>query len=142
MNRKLYKLSSSPEDTQNIARAFTSSLSAGSLLALCGNLGSGKTHFVQGLAKGLGVHRLAPSPTFSILQEYGEGSLPLFHFDFYRVKTLGEILEIGWDELLHEGGIIVVEWAELFPELFDESTLWIDFKHVPQKPHMRSIQQR
>lgn len=94
-------------------------LRGGEVLALCGELGAGKTHFTQGLASGLGIDASAvTSPTFTLVHEYGGGRLPIFHFDFYRMEAAQEVLEIGWEEYLDEPhGVVVVEWANKFPEL-------------------------
>ncbi len=103
-------------------------LRGGEVLALCGQLGAGKTHFTQGLANGLGIDASAvTSPTFTLVQEYGGGRLPLFHFDFYRMESPQEVLAIGWEEYLDEPqGVVVVEWADKFPDLLPESpaTQW------------------
>jgi tRNA threonylcarbamoyladenosine biosynthesis protein TsaE len=104
-------------------RAFAAqraeSFQGGEVLALCGELGAGKTHFTQGLASGLGIDASAvTSPTFTLVHEYGGGRLPIFHFDFYRMESADEVLAIGWEEYLDEPrGVVVVEWANKFPEL-------------------------
>ena len=95
-------------------------LAAGSVLALVGGLGAGKTRMVKGLARGLGFAGEVTSPTFSLVHEYRGGRLPLFHFDLYRLKDQQELLGIGWDEFLDEPGIVVAEWADLFPDLLPE----------------------
>ena len=103
-------------------------LRGGEVLALCGELGAGKTHFTQGLASGLGIDTSAvTSPTFTLVHEYGGGRLPIFHFDFYRMESAQEVLAIGWEEFLDEPhGVVVVEWANKFPELLPPSggTQW------------------
>lgn len=86
----------------------------GLFLALVGDLGTGKTHFVQGLAAGLGIKDVVASPTFTIMNYY-DGPLPLKHFDFYRLRDVEELYNIGWDEY-SVGGVTVAEWADLFPE--------------------------
>lgn len=110
-----------------LARAadFARELAPGDIVALVGGLGMGKTHFTKGLLKGLGSSEMVTSPTFSLLQEYRDGRLPVFHFDLYRLKTPEEVLRLGWDEYLEEGGIVVAEWADLFPELFPDGTHWL-----------------
>ena len=107
-------------------------LAAGSVLALVGGLGAGKTRMVKGLARGLGFAGEVTSPTFSLVHEYRGGRLPLFHFDLYRLKDQQELLGIGWDEFLDEPGIVVAEWADLFPDLLPEGTLWLRFEVLPE----------
>ena len=103
----------------DFAAGRAEALHGGEVLALCGDLGAGKTHFTQGLANGLGIDASAvTSPTFTLIQEYGGGRLPIFHFDFYRMESAEEVLAIGWEEYLDEDhGVIIVEWANKFPEL-------------------------
>lgn len=96
-------------------------------IALSGDLGAGKTHFVQGLAKGMGIDETVTSPTFTILNCY-EGRLPLKHFDFYRLDTEDELYNIGWDEY-STGGVTVAEWANLFPRIIPEESILIDIKY-------------
>ena len=107
-------------------------LAAGSVLALVGGLGAGKTRMVKGLARGLGFAGEVTSPTFSLVHEYRGGRLPLFHFDLYRLKDQQELLGIGWDEFLDEPGIVVAEWADLFPDLLPEGTRWLRFEVLPE----------
>lgn len=107
-------------------------LAAGSVLALVGGLGAGKTRLVKGLAKGSGFGGEVTSPTFSLVHEYRGGRLPVFHFDLYRLKDDQELLGIGWDEFLDEPGIVVAEWADLFPDLLPPATRWLHFEVLPE----------
>jgi tRNA threonylcarbamoyladenosine biosynthesis protein TsaE len=91
------------------------------VIALVGPLGAGKTHLTKGVARGLGFRGEVTSPTFSLVQEYHGGRLPLFHFDLYRLKSSAEVLAMGWDDLLDQRGVMLAEWGDLFPELFDEN---------------------
>ncbi len=109
----------SPEDTERIAAEFAQSLQGGEFIAMYGDLGAGKTAFVKGVAKALGVTRNVTSPTFTIVNEY-EGRLPLYHFDVYRIADPDEMYEIGYDEYISGGGVCFVEWSELIEELFPE----------------------
>jgi tRNA threonylcarbamoyladenosine biosynthesis protein TsaE len=118
----------SPEETVACGRAFAARLNAGDVLGLSGDLGAGKTHFVKGLAAGLGVDTPVTSPTFTLLHEYRGGALPLFHFDFYRLETEEEVLAIGLDDYLSGGGIVVIEWAEKFARLLPQSTRWLELR--------------
>ena len=105
------------EDTQNIAKTIADTLAGGEYIAMYGDLGAGKTAFVQGLAKALGVKEYITSPTFTIVNEY-YGRLPLYHFDVYRITDPDEMYEIGYDDYVYGDGVCVVEWAELIEELF------------------------
>jgi len=117
----------SPDEMIAFGTAIANGLSEGSVLALCGGLGAGKTHFSKGLVAGLCCAGEVTSPTFSLAHEYTGGRLPLFHFDFYRMNSEDEVLRIGWDEYLDANAIVVVEWPDKFPHLFPAGTLWIDF---------------
>lgn len=97
-------------------------LAPGDVLSLNGPLGAGKTHLVKGIARGLGYDGNVTSPTFSLVNEYRAGRLPLFHFDFYRLDSAEALIRIGWDDYLDEDGIIVVEWGAKYPELLPETT--------------------
>ena len=114
----------SENETMAFAQQLAMDLQPGTVLGLVGDLGAGKTHFVKGLARGLGSDATISSPTFTLVHEYESGSCPLYHFDFYRVDQLEEIVAIGWEEYLDETGIIVVEWADRFPELMPQETQW------------------
>lgn len=105
---------------------FATTLQAGDVVALNGDLGAGKTHFSKGLVVGLGAGDEVTSPTFSLVQEYLSGRFPIYHFDFYRLETAEELISLGWDDYLDEGGIILVEWADKFPEFLPDTTLWLD----------------
>ena len=102
----------SPGDTEDVGRRLADTLLPGQVIALRGGLGMGKTALVRGLAAGLGCPGGVQSPTFTIVNEYEGGRLPLFHFDLYRLSGPDELFEIGWEEYLHRGGVCVVEWSE------------------------------
>lgn len=122
----------SPEDTAAVAAEFANSLKGGEFVAMYGDLGAGKTAFVQGVAKALGVTRNVTSPTFTIVNEY-EGRLPLYHFDVYRIADPEEMYEIGYDEYITGGGVCFVEWSELIEELFPEQYIRITIKKDDSK---------
>lgn len=115
VNEMLYK-SNSAKETKNIAKAFAKELLAGDVICLSGDLGVGKTAFVQGLAEGLGVSAYVSSPTFTIVNCY-EGRLPLYHFDVYRISDCDEMYEIGYEEYVFGDGISVIEWPELISDI-------------------------
>lgn len=105
--------------------ALGKELRGGEVIALTGGLGAGKTHFSKGIARGLGfAGGEVTSPTFSLVQEYRGGRLPVFHFDFYRMESADEVLALGWDEYAEAGGVCVVEWADRFPGLMPEGVRW------------------
>lgn len=105
--------------------ALGKELRGGEVIALSGGLGAGKTHFSKGIARGLGfAGGEVTSPTFSLVQEYRGGRLPVFHFDFYRMESADEALALGWDEYVEAGGVCVVEWADRFPGLMPEGVQW------------------
>ena len=119
-------------------------LRGGEVLALCGELGAGKTHFTQGLARGLGIDPSAvTSPTFTLVHEYGGGRLPLYHFDFYRLESAEEALAIGWEEYLDDPcGVVLVEWANKFPQLFPPAggtQWWSIAAHEDEAPDVRVL---
>lgn len=110
----------SESETIDAGTAFAAQLTQGSVVALYGDLGSGKTRFVKGISRGLGVKETVTSPTFTIVNEHRDGRLPLFHFDCYRLRTVSELDEIGFDEYIYGFGVCVVEWAEIIEERLPE----------------------
>ena len=104
-------------ETTALGEAFAKSLKPGSVVALYGDLGAGKTAFVRGLARGLGVTERVSSPTFTIVNEY-PGETPLFHFDMYRLSSSDELFDIGWEDYLDRGGVCAVEWSENVEDAF------------------------
>ena len=101
-----------PQQTEAIAEALGKTLSAGAIIAYRGNLGAGKTAFTRGLARGLGICEPVTSPTYTIVNEYLSGRLPLFHFDMYRLHSSDDLFDIGWEDYLQRGGVCAVEWSE------------------------------
>ena len=98
------------------------------MLALVGELGAGKTHFTKGLVAGLGSTAVVTSPTFTIIHEYGDGKLPIYHFDFFRLDERERLMRLGLDDYFFGDGVCVVEWADRFPELMPEQARWIRFE--------------
>lgn len=113
-------ISNSISDTQRIAEKFSEELEPGDVIALKGDLGAGKTAFTAGLVKGVGAPNCVSSPTFTIINEYMGGKIPVYHFDLYRLTDVDDLYDIGVDEYLFGNGICVVEWPELAEELIDE----------------------
>jgi tRNA threonylcarbamoyladenosine biosynthesis protein TsaE len=109
-------------------------LAAGDVIALCGNLGAGKTQITRGIVAGMSSSAEVTSPTFTLVHEYQDGRLPVFHFDFYRMEKAAEVIAIGWDEFLDEPGVIIVEWADMFPDLMPPYTRWFEIEAKPDGP--------
>jgi tRNA threonylcarbamoyladenosine biosynthesis protein TsaE len=110
---------------------LANSLFAGDVIALCGNLGAGKTQITRGIVAGMNSQADVTSPTFTLVHEYLDGRLPVFHFDFYRMESAAEVVNIGWDEFFSEPGIIIVEWADMFPDLMPPNTRWFHIETLP-----------
>ena len=102
----------SPEETEAVGAALAQRLMPGTVIAYRGDLGAGKTAFTRGLAKGLGVTERVTSPTYTIVNEYTGGRMPLFHFDMYRLGSADELFDIGWEDYLERNGVCAVEWSE------------------------------
>ena len=105
-------LTHSPAETETVGAALAKVLQPGTILAYRGDLGAGKTAFTRGLAKGLGCREIVTSPTYTIVNEYLSGRLPLFHFDMYRLASSDDLWDIGWEDYLERGGVCAVEWSE------------------------------
>ena len=121
-------LSHSPAETEAIGARLAESLEPGAVVAFTGDLGAGKTAFVRGLARGLGVQDRVTSPTFTVVNEYEGGRLPLFHFDLYRLGSADELFDIGWEDYLARGGVCAVEWSERMEELLEPGTIRVDLR--------------
>lgn len=117
------------EDTINFGIELAKKASPGTVIALTGDLGAGKTTLTKSIAKGLEIDDIITSPTFNIVKEYDSGRLPLYHFDVYRVGDVDEMYEIGCEEYFYGEGICVVEWADLIEEIMPEDTLWIQIEY-------------
>ena len=102
----------SPKETEKLGQALGAVLQPGTVLAYEGDLGAGKTAFTRGLARGLGAVEAVTSPTYTIVNEYLSGRIPLFHFDMYRLTSADELWDIGWEDYLDRGGVCAVEWSE------------------------------
>ncbi len=121
-------ISNSPAETEAIGRQVAENIGIGSVLALKGDLGSGKTLFVKGVVAGLGSSADVTSPTFTILHEYRGGRLPVYHFDLFRVENQQALSRLGLDDYFFGDGISVIEWADRFPEFVPEQARWIFFE--------------
>lgn len=112
----------SPEETERLGAGFASGLGAGSVVGLIGELGAGKTRFVRGMAEGLGSRGFVKSPSFTIVNIYEGGRLPLYHMDLYRIGLSDEFYEAGLEEFIYGEGISVIEWADKLPSLLSGCT--------------------
>ncbi len=114
MNKSI--ITHSEEETIAAAEHFSRKLLDGDVVALRGDLGSGKTHFAKGVCRGLGIREHVTSPTFTIVNEYIGGKFPVYHFDFYRLRSLSELKEIGYEEYINDEGVCLLEWADMIEE--------------------------
>ena len=116
-------LTHSPEQTQELGEQFAQFLEPGDVIAFRGDLGAGKTAFTRGIARGLGIEDLVTSPTFTIVNEYLNGKMPLFHFDMYRLASSDDLFDIGWEDYLLRGGVCAVEWSENVDDALEDAIL-------------------
>lgn len=121
-------ISNSPAETEAIARRLAEDLAAGSVLALKGELGSGKTLFAQALVAALESDAAVTSPTFTIVHEYQGGPLPVYHFDFFRLENPESAARLGLEDYFFSEAVSVIEWADRFPELIPEQARWVSFE--------------
>ena len=112
-------------DTRALGAKLAGEMEPNQVYALIGDLGTGKTTLAKAIARGLGVSETLTSPTFTIVQEYETGRLPLYHFDVYRVSDEDELFEIGLEDYFHKGGVCLIEWADLIEDLLPEGTVTI-----------------
>ena len=114
----------SPAETEAVGEALAKTLRPGTVLAFRGDLGAGKTAFTRGLGRGLGCTERVTSPTYTIVNEYTSGRMPLFHFDMYRLQSSEDLFDIGWEDYLERGGVCAVEWSENVADALD-GAIWI-----------------
>ena len=116
-------ITNSPEETERLGEKLAQRLQPGTVIAFTGDLGAGKTAFTRGLARGLGAGDRVTSPTYTIVNEYSGGKMPLFHFDMYRLGSADELFDIGWEDYLERGGVCAVEWSENVDEALENPVL-------------------
>ena len=121
-------LSNSAQETEALGERLAAVLRPGDVVAYTGDLGAGKTAFTRGLARGLGVPDRVTSPTFTIVNEYEGGRLPLFHFDLYRMESPEELFDIGWEDYLARGGVCAVEWSERMEDALEPGAVRVDIR--------------
>ena len=115
-------ITKSPEQTELLGKKLAELLRPGDVIAYYGDLGAGKTAFTRGLAAGLGIREAVTSPTYTIVNEYLSGRMPLFHFDMYRLSSSEELFDIGWEDYLARGGVCAVEWSENVADALTDAT--------------------
>lgn len=130
---------STPEETERIGAAMARIVSPGDVIAFYGDLGAGKTAFTRGLARGLGIGEMVTSPTYTIVNEYLSGRLPLFHFDMYRLSGPDDLFDIGWEDYLARGGVCAVEWSERVEQMLEEDALRVTITCPQDAPDKRTI---
>lgn len=117
-----------PGETERLGYRLGMQAKAGEVYCLDGDLGVGKTVFTQGFARGLGIEEPVSSPTFTIVQQYEEGRLPLYHFDVYRIGDVSEMDEIGYEDYFYGGGVCLIEWSQLIPEILPEEVIRVQIE--------------
>ncbi|MFN2590372.1 MAG: tRNA (adenosine(37)-N6)-threonylcarbamoyltransferase complex ATPase subunit type 1 TsaE [Actinomycetota bacterium] len=130
-------MTSSAEQTRAVGEAVAPILRPGDVLSLTGDLGAGKTTFVQGVGRGLGVEQPVVSPTFTLVREY-RGTLPIYHLDVYRLSRIQDVLELGFDEMIDEGALVLIEWGDAIEALLPESSLQVEL-HIADDGETRRI---
>ena len=114
-------ITNSSAETETIGAALGRIIEPGTVIAYRGDLGAGKTAFTRGLAKGLGCTEIVTSPTYTIVNEYLGGRIPLFHFDMYRLRSSDDLFDIGWEDYLDRGGVCAVEWSENVDDAMEDA---------------------
>ena len=132
-------ITNSPVETESVGAALAKVLKPGTVIAYRGDLGAGKTAFTRGLARGLGFLDMVTSPTYTIVNEYLGGRLPLFHFDMYRLASSDDLWDIGWEDYLERGGICAVEWSENV-EAALEAPLWVRLTKLDENTRRITIE--
>ncbi len=136
---RVERVTASPEETERLGGWLAGLLVPGDVVALDGEIGAGKTCFIRGLARGLGVPRIVSSPTFVLVNQYS-GRLPLFHLDAYRTESLTELLDIGFDEYVHGPGVTVIEWAARLEPLLPAGTIRVHIAGLGDEPRTIDIE--
>ena len=132
-------LTNSPAETEAVGEMLAKRLHPGTVLAYTGDLGAGKTAFTRGLARGLGYREPVTSPTYTIVNEYLGGRLPLFHFDMYRLGSAEDLWDIGWEDYLDRGGVCAVEWSENVTEAM-ENAIWVRIEKTGEESRRITIE--
>lgn len=121
------------QETRRFGHELADRLAAGNVVALIGDLGTGKTALTKSIAEGLGIEDVITSPTFNIVKEYDTGRLPLYHFDVYRIGDIDEMYELGYEEYFYGQGVSIVEWADLIEDIIPEDAIRINIEYGPEE---------
>ncbi len=141
MNERI--VTSSEDETVMLGKRFASALKAGDVVALYGDLGSGKTQFVKGVCAGIGVTEHVTSPTFTLINEYrNHGGIPLFHLDLYRLRSFDEVLSLGIEEYLDDDGVSMIEWAEKAERILPREKYSVRFRVIDGVNRREILMQR
>lgn len=117
------------QETRSIGKKLAAELAPGIVIALTGDLGTGKTALTKSIAEGLGITEVITSPTFNIVKEYYSGRIPMYHFDVYRIGDIDEMYELGYEEYFYGNGVCIVEWADLIEDIIPEDAIRIDIEY-------------
>ncbi|MEE9542307.1 MAG: tRNA (adenosine(37)-N6)-threonylcarbamoyltransferase complex ATPase subunit type 1 TsaE [Thermodesulfobacteriota bacterium] len=140
LKKKSY-VTGSAEETADLGAILSENLKPGASVALIGELGAGKTQFARGIARGLGIEGSVTSPSYTIINTYGE-AIKLNHIDLYRIGEAGELDELGLEEYIYSSGITVIEWAEKAPEYLEDMKFVVRFSHVSESERAIEIEER
>ena len=132
-------ITNSPAETEALGASLGQRLKAGTVIAYRGDLGAGKTAFTRGLARGLGCREIVTSPTYTIVNEYLGGRIPLFHFDMYRLRSSDDLWDIGWEDYLERGGVCAVEWSENVDDAM-ENAIYITIEKTGEESRRITIE--
>ena len=132
-------ITNTPEQTEAVGQALGKVIKPGTVLAFTGDLGAGKTAFTRGLARGLGAEDRVTSPTYTIVNEYLSGRIPLFHFDMYRLASSDDLWDIGWEDYLERGGVCAVEWSENVADAMEDA-IWVTIEKTGEESRRITIE--
>ena len=118
------------QETRSFGKKLAAELAPGIVIALTGDLGTGKTALTKSIAEGLGITEVITSPTFNIVKEYYSGRIPMYHFDVYRIGDIDEMYELGYEEYFYGNGVCIVEWADLIEDIIPEDAIRIDIEYL------------
>ena len=117
------------QETRSFGKKLAAELAPGIVIALTGDLGTGKTALTKSIAEGLGITEVITSPTYNIVKEYYSGRIPMYHFDVYRIGDIDEMYELGYEEYFYGNGVCIVEWADLIEDIIPEDAIRIDIEY-------------
>ena len=140
LNKLLPAETNSPEETQTIGVSIAQKLQSGNIVALYGDLGAGKTHITKGICQGLDIDsEFVNSPTFTLVNEYAGGKIPVYHFDAYRIKSIDEFYEMGFEDYFYDDAICIIEWPSRIEKLLPDDTIRLKLTHISEKKREISL---